>query len=167
MRKLAGTPKLEGHDMPVPSQAHPRRRAFVADTTALILFFTTTGIINEHLIAGMTWEQVFHARLLGAALMVPVGRPYGIWRNWLMQRARPDRLSQVLWDILALVSFQVPIYAAIIAISGASGRGFLLGVLGATVMMLALGRPYGAFLNWVRAQFGLRPGGMRSMSVNS
>ena len=130
--------------MPVSSQTHPRR-AFIADTTALILFFTTTGIINERFIAGMTWEQVFHARLLGAVLMVPVGRPYGIWRDWLMQRARPDRLSQLLWDSLALVSFQVPIYAAIIAISGASGRGLLLGVLGATIMMLALGRPMAPF----------------------
>lgn len=154
-------------DTPVSSQTHPPHRAFVADTTALVLFFTTTGIINERFIAGMTWEQVFHARLLGAVLMVPVGRPYGIWRDWIMQRARPDRVSQLLWDSLALVSFQVPIYAAIIAASGASGRGLLLGVLGATVMMLALGRPYGAFLNQVRALFGLPPGGMRPMSLNS
>src|SRR6187397_2052098 len=108
--------------MPVSRQAHPARRAFIADTTALILFFTTTGVINERFIAGMTWEQVLHARLLGAALMVPVGRPYGLWRDRLMPRARPDRLSQLLWDRLALVSFQVPLYAAIIAISGASGR---------------------------------------------
>ena len=153
--------------MPVSSQTPPRRRAFIADTTALILFFTTTGIINERFVAGMTWEQVFHARLLGAVLMVPVGRPYGIWRDWIMQRARPVRMSQLLWDSLALVSFQVPIYAAIIAVSGASGRGLLLGVLGATVMMLALGRPYGAFLNWVRALFGIPPGGVRPMGLNS
>jgi hypothetical protein len=76
-------------------------------------------------------------------------------------------MSQLLWDSLALVSFQVPIYAAIIAVSGASGRGLLFGVLGATVMMLALGRPYGAFLNWIRALFGIPPGGMRPMSLNS
>src|SRR5215207_10993083 len=83
-------------------RANRPRRAFIADTTALILFFTTTGIINERFVAGMTWEQVFHARLLGAVLMVPVGRPYGIWRDWIMQHARPDRLSQLLWDSLAL-----------------------------------------------------------------
>ena len=153
-------------DMPVASLTHPRRRAFIADTTALILFFTTTGIINERFVAGMAWEQVFHARLLGAVLMVPVGRPYGVWRDWIMQYARPGRLSQLLWDSLALVSFQVPIYAGIIAVSGASGRGLLLGVVGATVMMLALGRPYGAFLNWVRGLFGLPPGGMRPMSLD-
>ncbi|EJL01755.1 MULTISPECIES: L-alanine exporter AlaE [Pseudomonas] len=58
-------------------QQSMRRTAFFADTTALILFFTTTGIINERFIAGMTWDQVLHARLLGAALMVPVARPMG------------------------------------------------------------------------------------------
>ncbi|WP_227503267.1 L-alanine exporter AlaE [Raoultella ornithinolytica] len=144
-----------------------RRTAFIADTAALILFFTTTGIINERVIAGMTWEQVLHARLLGAALMVPVARPYGIWRDWLMRRAGPGRVSQLLWDSAALVSFQVPIYALIIAFSGASGIGLVRGTLGAALMMLCLGRPYGAFLNWVRRLFGLPPGGSKPMSLNS
>ncbi|MGE0969195.1 L-alanine exporter AlaE [Klebsiella sp. WOUb02] len=144
-----------------------RRTAFIADTAALILFFTTTGIINEQAIAGMTWEQVLHARLLGAALMLPVARPYGIWRDWLMRRAGPGRVSQLLWDSAALVSFQVPIYALIIAFSGASGSGLIRGTLGAALMMLCLGRPYGAFLNWVRRLFGLPPGGSKPMSLNS
>ncbi len=144
---------------------HQPRRAFIADTTALILFFTTTGLVNERFVAGMTWEQVLHARLLGAVLMVPVGRPYGIWRDWLTQRAGPGRLSRLLWDSLALVSFQVPIYAVIIWISGASGRGLLMGVVGATIMMLVLGRPYGAFLNAIRTMFALAPGGDRPMSL--
>lgn len=133
-------------------------RAFIADTTALILFFTATGIANEHFVAGMAWDQVFHARLLGAALMVPSGRPYGLWRDWVMRHARRGRLSKLLWDSLALVSFQVPIYAGIIAASGAGGRGLLLGTLGATAIMLACGRPYGLFLNWIRALFGIRAG---------
>jgi len=145
-----------------------RRRAFIADTTALILFFTTTGFINERFIAGMSWDQVLHARMLGAVLMVPVGRPYGVWRDFVMRYAQStNRLSKILCDSVALVSFQVPIYAAIIAVSGASGRGFWLGVLGATVMMLVLGRPYGAFLNGVRSLFRLPPGGTRSMSLNT
>jgi hypothetical protein len=145
-----------------------RRRAFVADTTALILFFTTTGVINERFIAAMSWDQVLHARMLGAALMVPVGRPYGVWRDYVMRQAKStNRLSQLLWDSIALVSFQVPIYAAIIALSGASGCGLWRGVLGATVMMLVLGRPYGAFLNAVRRRFGLPPGGGRPMSLNT
>jgi L-alanine exporter len=154
-------------DPPAPPPTHSRHLVFIADTTALILFFTTTGMFNERFLAGMAWEQVFHARLLGAALMVPVGRPYGVWRDWVMHHARPNRVSQLAWDSLALVSFQVPIYAAIIAVSGASGRGLLRGVTGATFLMLVLGRPYGAFLNWVRALFGVAPGGMRPMSLNN
>ncbi|WP_136685496.1 L-alanine exporter AlaE [Falsirhodobacter xinxiangensis] len=63
---------------------------YVADTLALILFFTTTGIINERFIAGMTWEQVFHARLIGGVLMIPVGRPYGMWRDWKMAHASEE-----------------------------------------------------------------------------
>lgn len=149
-----------------PSQT-TRRTAFFADTTALLLFFTTTGIINERVIAGMTWEQVLHARLLGAILMVPVARPYGIWRDWLMKRSGESRISQLLWDSMALVSFQVPLYAAIIAFSGASGSGLIQGTLGAALMMLLLGRPYGAFLNGVRKLFGLPPGGNKPMSLNS
>lgn len=140
-------------------------RSYLADTSALILFFTTTGIINERWIAGMTWEQVFQARLIGAALMIPVGRPYGMWRDWVMRHAKETRTSRLLWDSLALMSFQVPIYAAIIAISGASGDGLIRGVLGAAVMMLVLGRPYGAFLNAVRRLFGLPPGGEKPMSL--
>lgn len=142
-------------------------RSFAADTLALILFFTTTGIINERFVAGMSWEQVFDARVLGAVLMVPSGRPYGLWRDWVMRFASPGRMSQILWDTLALVSFQVPLYAAILAITGADSAELLRGTLGVIVIMLASGRPYGAFLNFVRRRFGLSPGGTKPMSLNT
>lgn len=142
-----------------------RPTAFVADTTALILFFTTTGVINEKWIAGMAWDQMLHARLIGAVLMVPVARPYGVWRDWLMKRAGPSRVSKLMWDSVALMSFQVPLYMAIIAFSGASGSELVRGTFGAALMMLLLGRPYGAFLNGVRRLFGLPPGGERPMSL--
>lgn len=151
------------HDT-TPLAAH-RLRAFIADTTALIVFFTATGVLNERFVSGMSWDEILHARLLGAALMIPVARPYGLWRDRLMRHAGPSRASQLVWDSLALVSFQVPIYAAIIAVSGASGAGLVRGVLGATVLMLVTGRPYGAFLNWTRARFGLPPGGEKPMSL--
>ena len=99
--------------------------------------------------------------------MIPVARPYGIWRDWLMKRASERLISRLLWDSIALVSFQVPIYAAIIAFSGASGGGLVRGTLGAALIMLFLGRPYGAFLNGVRKLFGLPAGGDKPMSLNS
>jgi len=137
----------------------------VADTLALLLFFTTTGIINERFVAGMSWQQVLEARLIGAALMVFCGRPYGLWRDWVMRFAGAGRLSQLAWDSLALLSFQVPIYAALLALAGADGQAVLRGTLGVCVIMLVLGRPYGAFLTVVRRGFGLPEGGERPMSL--
>jgi len=144
-----------------------RWRSFAADTIALILFFTVTGIINERFVAGMNWQQVFHARLLGAALMIVSGRPYGIWRDWLMRFSGKTKISQLMWDALALVTFQVPIYALILAISGAQGAALIRGSLGVIAIMLVLGRPYGAFLNFVRARFNLPMGGEKPMSLQS
>ncbi|QVQ27790.1 L-alanine exporter AlaE [Achromobacter deleyi] len=115
----------------------------------------------------MSWEQVLHARLIGGALMIPVGRPYGMWRDWMVCHAKQKRGSRQLWDSLALMSFQVPIYASIIAVSGAAGSGLLRGVLGAAAMMLFLGRPYGAFLDGIRRLFGLPAGGQKPMSLDS
>lgn len=142
----------------------PRARAFLADTLALIVFFTCTGILNERFVAGMDWSQIARARIIGAVLMVPSARPYGLYRDWVMRRAGPSRASQILWDTVALLSFQVPIYAGIIALGGADGAQVLRGAAGAAVLMLALGRPYGVFLDFVRARFGLPPGGTRPMS---
>lgn len=151
--------------MTEPSRSQARR-AFFADTLALLLFFTATGIINERFIADMSWEQVLQARVIGAVLMVPVARPYGLWRDWMMRRARQTRSSRLAWDSLALLTFQVPIYAGIIASSGAAGSDLVRGIVGAAVMMIALGRPYGMFLNVIRSLFGLGPGGDRPMSLN-
>ncbi|SNY41470.1 L-alanine exporter [Pseudooceanicola antarcticus] len=140
-------------------------REFIADTLALVLFFTLAGALNERFIVGMSWEEVLRARLIGAPLMVLTARPYGIWRSWLMARFAGDgRVSQGLWDSLALLLFQVPIYVSIIWTSGARGGELLLGALGAVAYMFLLGRPYGMFLDWVRALFSLPPGGQKPMS---
>ncbi|OBZ97146.1 alanine transporter [Pararhizobium polonicum] len=150
------------------SESQPtRRRAYIADTFALIVFFTTTGVINERFIAGMTWEQVIQARLIGALLMVPIGRPYGLWRDWMMSHASETGVSRLTWDSLALLTFQAPLYTAIISFSGATGSGLVRGVIGAAEMMLLLGRPYGAFLNFVRSLFSLPSGGSKPMSLNT
>ncbi len=152
--------------MPDSPEAKPIKwRSFMADTLALLLFFTVTGIINERFVAGMSWQQVLNARLIGAALMVFCGRPYGLWRDWVMRFAGPGRLSRLGWDSLALLSFQVPIYAGLLAMAGADGEAVLRGSLGVSVIMLVLGRPYGAFLNAVRRAFGLPEGGERPMSL--
>lgn len=141
-------------------------RPFLADTLALLTFFTVTGVLNERFLAGMDWSEVGRARAIGALLMVPTARPYGLWRDWLMGRfAGPGALSRLAWDSAALLSFQVPLYALIIWAGGAEGAEILRGSAGAAGIMLLSGRPYGLWLELVRGWFGLGPGGARPMSL--
>ncbi|MFQ6549002.1 L-alanine exporter AlaE [Aestuariibius sp. 2305UL40-4] len=143
-----------------------RWKSFVADTTALVIFFTATGILNERFIAGMDWDEVLRSRLIGAPLMVLTARPYGFWRDWVLIRTAPlTPTARLFWDSTALLVFQTPIYTAIIVASGADGAEILRGTLGAALIMLALGRPYGVFLDWIRSLFGLPPGGQKPMSL--
>lgn len=139
-------------------------RAFVADTLALVLFFTLLGALNEHYVAGMAWEEVARSRTIGAPLMVLTARPYGIWRDWLMKRLAPP-LPRLGADAVALLLFQVPIYAAILWLGGASALGIVRGAAGFALLMLVVGRPYGVWLDFVRARFGLGPGGMKPMTL--
>ena len=137
-------------------------RSFLADTLALVVFFTITGALNERFIAGMSWSEVAAARAIGAPLMVLTARPYGLWRDWVMGWERPS--SPLLRDTVALLAFQLPIYAGIIFAGGARGAEIAQGVGGAAVIMLISGRPYGLWLDVVRRWFGLPPGGMKPMS---
>ncbi|MFX3679864.1 L-alanine exporter AlaE [Oceaniradius stylonematis] len=141
-------------------------RDFLADTTALVVFFTIAGIINERFVAGMAWDEVARSRAIGAPLMVLTARPYGIWRDWVMARAKTSgRISRFAHDVVALLLFQVPIYVAIIYAGGATGDALWRGALGAAVYMLVLGRPYGLWLDVVRRWFGLKGPGQKPMSL--
>ena len=130
-----------------------RRRLFFADTTALVIFFTFTGVINERFIAGMPWPEVAVSRMFGAPLMVLTARPYGIWRDAILARwtsADSPCFLRFVLDMIALATFQVPIYAFIIWVGGAREDELIKGVLGATIIMLFCGRPFGLWLDLVR-----------------
>lgn len=85
--------------------------------------------------------------------MILTARPYGVWRDWVMLTSGAAGSGQArafVFDTFALLSFQVPIYAGIIWMGGASGTTLLSGILGAAVIMLVCGRPYGLWLDTVR-----------------
>ncbi|AQZ51760.1 MULTISPECIES: L-alanine exporter AlaE [Martelella] len=144
----------------------PRMLNFIADTTALVIFFTIVSGFNERLIAGMAWSELLVSRSIGAVLMVLTARPYGLWRDFLFGKVEPKtRTGEFATDCFSLLAFQVPIYIAIIAVGGASGMGILKGAAGFAVLMLVLGRPYGMFLEFVRSRFGLAGKGQKPMSL--
>ncbi len=137
-------------------------RAFLADTLALVTFFTLVGFLNERFVAGMAWHEVAWSRTIGLPLMVLTARPYGLWRDWVMMRLPGPAL---LRDTLALLSFQMPIYAGIVLVAGADMPELLRALGGFTLVLLFSGRPYGLWLGWVRTRFGLPPDGPKPMSL--
>jgi hypothetical protein len=143
-----------------------KTRSFLADTLALVIFFTITSGLNERFVAGLDWSEVATARAIGAPLMVLTARPYGIWREWLLRKINPSsRFATIAADGLALLVFQVPIYVAIIMAGGARGSSVISGALGFAALMIVLGRPYGVWLEFVRHRFGLEGQGQKPMSL--
>lgn len=133
-----------------------KRRIWLADNLGLLSFFTLTGVLNERFIAGMAWNEVLTARLIGAPLMILTARAYGLWRDWVMLTADAKRglaARAFVFDTVALLSFQVPIYAIIIWLGGATGSVLVSGIVGAAIIMLICGRPYGLWLDAVRHWF--------------
>tara|TARA_R110002020_G_scaffold5179_5_gene21936 strand:+ start:618 stop:1070 length:453 start_codon:yes stop_codon:yes gene_type:complete len=144
----------------------PRLRSFVADTLALVIFFTIASGLNERYVAGMAWNEVAVARSFGAVLMVLTARPYGMWRDWLFTKANPQTpRTNLLTDCVSLILFQVPIYVVILIVGGAEGVAIIKGAAGFAIAMLLLGRPYGMFLDAVRSLFGLSGDGQKPMSL--
>jgi hypothetical protein len=139
---------------------------FIADTLALVIFFTVASGLNERFVVRMDWHEILVSRGIGAVLMVVTARPYGIWRDWFLARTSPStRVTRLAADCVALLSFQVPIYAAIILVGGADGAGVVRGALGFAALMLVLGRPYGLFLDFIRGLFRLKGPGQKPMSL--
>ena len=143
-----------------------RTRSFIADTLALVVFFTIASGLNERFVAGMAWDEVLVSRGIGAPLMVLTARPYGLWRDWFLKKTAPSsQTTTLMMDSLALFAFQLPIYVAIIMVGGAEGWTIVKGAAGFGVLMLVLGRPYGLWLGMVRRLFGLSGQGQKPMSV--
>lgn len=62
---------------------------------------------------------------------------------------------------MAFVSFQAPLYAAILALAGADAGQMVAALASAILFMVILSRPYGLFLDWVRRRAGTHPQAVR------
>lgn len=111
---------------------------------------------GELLLARMTWEQVMVSRGTAIPVMLATGRPYGMWRDLAFRRLAPRRpAARAAVDVAAFVGFQVPVYAAILWLAGATGAQMATALATATVAMVALSRPYGLWLDWLRRLAGI------------
>ena len=68
---------------------------WAADIAAINLF-SLSFALNEAFIAGMNWTEVGKTRLAAVVGNTIVGRPYGIYRDWIMKKLNVNDDSAVL-----------------------------------------------------------------------
>lgn len=134
-----------------------RWRIAAADTFALVVYCFIAGMAIEILISGMSFSQSLSSRLLSIPVNILIAWPYGRYRDWFISTAqrfpRGRFLLRNLADLLAYVSFQSPVYAAILWSVGADGQQILAAVTSNAVISMAMGVIYGYFLEYCRKLF--------------
>ncbi|HEX4909176.1 MAG TPA: L-alanine exporter AlaE [Permianibacter sp.] len=145
--------------------AQPSRRdrlkAFWVDVFVMNTFSYVVAAPLELWIAGMSWQAHLQARLIGLLINSIIGRPYGLWREFLVARTGLTEASsgskKYAVETLIFLSFQLPVYVTILAISGADWDGIVHAAGTACLIAGFLGRPYGIYLDFVRRKVGLPP----------
>ena len=132
-------------------------RCFIIDTVATVIFFTIIAASTELFIAGMELREVLITRLIMVPMMVLTGRPYGMWRDWFFKVTNPmTQWSRTIVDSLAFMIFQLPIYVLTLAIAGADVKEIISLIVSTSALMLIVSRPFGIYLEHVRAWAGVK-----------
>ena len=135
-------------------------KRYLVDTFAVVAFSTMVGAFVEVVVTGLTIEQSVRIRLAAVPIMLVTGRPYGIYRDWLfrlLSNKNSGPLKTTAIDTLANMTFQIPVYACLLALNGAT-IGQIFTAVGSILLILLLsGRPYGVFLVWCRRLFRVTP----------
>jgi hypothetical protein len=130
-------------------------KSFFVDTAATVVFFTIIAAASELVVAGMDAKQVLTARLIMIPVMMITARPYGLWRDWVFSKFRPQRwMTNVVYDIVAFITFQVPVYVANLIVAGATTSEIGAAVSASIVFMILLSRPFGIYLEVLRGWAG-------------
>ena len=122
-----------------------RLRHAVADTFAMVVYCSVVNMCIEVFLSGMSFEQSFL-----------IAWPYGMYRDLFMRAARkvsPSGWIKNLADILAYVTFQSPVYVAILLVVGADWHQIMAAVSSNIVVSMLMGAVYGYFLDYCRRLF--------------
>lgn len=104
----------------------------------------------------MSFEQSFYSRLVAIPVNILIAWPYGMYRDLFMRAARkvsPSGWIKNLADILAYVTFQSPVYVAILLVVGADWHQIMAAVSSNIVVSMLMGAVYGYFLDYCRRLF--------------
>lgn len=122
----------------------------------MVVFSIAIGAFVELVITGLTIEQTIKVRAAAIPVSLLVGRPYGIYRDWVFRQlgsAEKTLLQKTFLDIFINLTFQIPLYALILALNGATLLQILTAVSSILVIVGLSGRPYGIFLRGCRRLF--------------
>lgn len=133
-------------------------RLWLADTLALMSFTIVTGIFIEVVIVQMTVQQSLMSRLLCQPINILTGRLYGRYRDSVLRAVPfhgPSWLISAVGDVLAYISFQLPLYITILLCIGMDLPSIATAATTQTLALFVLGAPYGLWLtkvrHWVKA----------------
>jgi len=150
--KLFGTKRFE-----ILRKSHTYK--FVVEALTMNVFSLLITAPNELLIAGMDVGEFVKTRLASMVINTITGRPYGVWRDWLLDRLKIKKESHIfakyLGDTLAFIGFQLPLYWLSMTIGGVELDEMIKASIPLTVISGLTGRPYGYCLDKFRIQCGL------------
>lgn len=134
---------------------------YAVDTAAMVTFSTPIAMANEIFVAGMDITDSLKARGIATVVNAFTARPYGKYRDFIFKKLKTTKKSgfwkKYFTDVLSFATFQAPLYAGILAASGADFDGVVAGSATITALSGFIGRPYGAYLDGVRKVCGLKP----------
>lgn len=133
-----------------------RLRHAVADTFAMVVYCSVVNMVIEIFLSGMSFEQSLSSRLVAIPVNILIAWPYGLYRDAAMRLAR--RISPAGWaknlaDVLTYVTFQSPVYVAILLTVGADWSQIFAAVSSNIVVSMLMGAAYGYFLDYCRRLF--------------
>ncbi|AFJ46033.1 L-alanine exporter AlaE [Shimwellia blattae] len=133
-----------------------RLRHAAADIFAMVVYCFIVGMAIEILMSGMTFQQSLSSRLVSIPVNILIAWPYGLYRDGFMKLAK--RGGNAGWmrnlaDITAYVTFQSPVYGAILWSVGADTQQIIAAVSSNALATMLMGAAYGYFLDYCRRLF--------------
>lgn len=131
-------------------------RNAAADTFAMVVFSFVTGMLIEIFISGMSFDQSLASRIVSIPVNIAIAFPYGLYRDTILKTGKnisDKTIIKRLADTFAYVSFQSPVYAAILLSVGAEPEQIVSAVASNAAVSCFVGVIYGQFLDQCRKLF--------------
>jgi len=134
---------------------------FAIDSFAMNTFSYLFAAPMELGVAGMDFSEHMYTRLAGVVTNTIFGRPYGIARDWIFKKVgikeESHWLKKYIGDTFCFAILQMPIYALNLTYGGAEFDEIVKVMVPTTMMVGAIGGPYGIYRDTVMHHADLKP----------